>query len=328
MKRLAVGALLAVVAVAARAQDPPEPLAVAPAEPPAAATAAPAAPPAAEDEEVVATEIEALVRDGHYDEAVEVARSGEGEPQAGFTELARALLGFALESDDSYVRWFALRAAQPLNDPALAPHARRALGKGDRYDKSLALDVLIGLDPAGNREHFLSALDSPFRSIRLRGLMGLAEIRDPVLAERFTEVISKDPDPDLRAFAVRALARTGSPQAPAGLYRALDDGVPAVQEEAVVALASLRSPGLTAVLRHRLNDAAPEDRSRALQLAGLVHDAAMIQEIAPFLGDPDPEVRAYAAAAILAISERNAATPGAGEGQSPGEAPEGGADGP
>ncbi len=36
-----------------------------------------------------------------------------------------------------------------------------------------------------------------YLTIRLRGLQGLALLKDPNLAERFTEVLSKDPDPDL-----------------------------------------------------------------------------------------------------------------------------------
>lgn len=248
-----------------------------------------------------------LLRDGHYQEAYEATLRREGSDAEKLRQAALALLGVSMESQDSYVRWFALRAAQPLTEAQLAPHARAALDIGDRYDHSLALDVLLNTDPAGSREQFLAALDSPHRSIRLRSLKGLATLREPGLAERFTAVLKSDPDPDLRTFAVRALEQTGSPQIPAGLFGALEDGVPAVQEEAVRALVRAKSPGLTPILRRRLADVPREDRVAAIRLASFSDDPTLLPDLGPFLADPDPDVRAYAAAAILAIGGRSEA---------------------
>jgi HEAT repeat protein len=251
------------------------------------------------------SDLEALVRDGRHAEAIELARRRHPEDAgAAARDVARALLSVTLESDDSYLRWFALRAARQVDDPALAPHARKALELGDRYDQSLALDVLLHTDAAGSREQFLAAVESPFRSLRVRGLRGLALAKDPELADVFIRVLSEDSDPDLRAFAVRALAATGSPQAQAGLYRALEDEIAAVQEEAVQALVALHSEGLTNVLRHRLAAAATEDRVRAVRLAAFSDDPALTADLVPLLADPEAEVRARAAAAILAIHER------------------------
>ena len=252
-------------------------------------------------------ELETMLRQQRYGDAyATVAAAPPGESKARLQQAARELLGVSIESEDSYVRWFALRAAQPLDEPALAPHARRALTLGDRYDRSLALDLLARLDPAGSREQLLAALDSDHRSVRLRAIKGLATLQDPGLAPRFTEIVAKDNDPDLRAFAVRALAKTGSPQAPAGLYRAMEDAIAAVQEEAVRALVALESPGLTDVLRRRLADAPPEGRVAAVRLTSFSSNPELLANLGPYLADPDPEVRAYAAAAILAISERTA----------------------
>jgi hypothetical protein len=258
---------------------------------------------------VAATDVEAMLRDGRYREAYEASLRRPGADDDRACAAARALLGVSMESPDSWVRWFALRAAQPLDDPSLASHARSAAAGGDRYEQSLALDILVRADLAANRDLLLSALASPYRSVRLRGLNGLATLRDPELVESFSEVLLKDPDPDLRVFAARALAQTGSPQATPGLYRALEDEVPAVRGEAVLALVSLGDPGLTAVLRHRLGEAVDEERASAVRLVGLAADASLIADLGPFLGDPDPEVRAQAAAAILAIHERSARRP-------------------
>lgn len=233
----------------------------------------------------------------------------EGADEAAMCDAARELLGKAIESEDSYVRWFALRAAQSLDEPSLAPHARKALTLGDRYDHSLALEILGRIDAAGSREELLTALDSGHRSVRLRALRGLASLNDPELATRFSEVLAKDEDPDLRAVAVRALAKTGAPQAAADLYRAFEDPNASVQEEAVRALVSIGSPGLTGVLRRRLEEAPPEQRVAAIRLVSLSASGELLADLAPFLNDGDPEVRAYAAAGILAISERVATTP-------------------
>jgi HEAT repeat protein len=252
-------------------------------------------------------QIEAMLRQKRYGDAyATVAAAPAGESERRLEQVARDLLGVAIESDDSYTRWFGLRAAQPLDDASLAAHARKTLTQGDRYDRSLALDLLARLDPAGSREELLAALDSNQRSLRLRALKGLATLQDPALAPRFNEVLAKDDDPDLRAFAVRALAKTGSPEAPAGLYRAMEDSVAAVQEEAVRALVALESPGLTGVLRRRLADAPPEARVDAVRLTSFSADKALLSDLGPYLTDPDPEVRAYAAAAILAIAQRAA----------------------
>ncbi len=251
-------------------------------------------------------EVEAMLRDGRYREAYEATRAQEGEPAEQLRQAARAVLGTAMESPDSYTRWFALRAAQPLDDPTLVPCAKEAFSRGDRYEKSLALDVLVRVDPAGSREQLLEALSSPHRSIRLRALKGLSTLKDPSLAPRFAEILANESDPDLRVFAVRALAETGSPLAPAALYGALNDDVPAVSEESVQALVALKSPGVTGVLRRMLGAATPEDRVRVIRIASFARKPELIADLGPFIGDSDPEVRAYAAGAILAIAARAA----------------------
>lgn len=253
-----------------------------------------AAPAPAQDD------LEALLEQGRFQEAYDAAAADDQRLRA----AARLLLGTSMASDDSYRRWFALRASQAIVDPTLVPYARQALAKGDRYDKSLALDILAKTDPAGNREELVAALDSDHRSLRVRAINALASLRDPSLAPQFAHVVAKDEDPDLRVFAIRGLAQTGSPQAPAALYGALEDDVAAVREEAVQALVSLRSPGLTAVLRRRLAEAPPEGRVHAVRLASFSANPALLPDLGPFLADGDPEVRAYAAAAILAIAER------------------------
>ncbi|HVN83503.1 MAG TPA: HEAT repeat domain-containing protein [Candidatus Binatia bacterium] len=247
---------------------------------------------------------DALLRAGRYREAYEAAiGSGKSDAVAALAQTARSLLAVSLQSTDSYQQWFALRATQPLNDKQLADKVRALARSDDRYVRSLAIEALAALDPAGNRDELLAALDSPFRSVRLRALRGLVTLKDPALAERFTEVLSSDADPDLRAFAGRGLAEMGGPVATAGLYRALDDPIGAVQEEAVRALVTLHDPGIGDVMRRRLADHPLEMRVRIVRLAGLVPDRELVRDLGPFLADSNPEVRAYAAGAVLSILE-------------------------
>lgn len=249
--------------------------------------------------------INALLESGHWREAWETtAGSGQAEDVQAVAQLARALLSVSMRSPDSYLRWFALQAAEPLTDRELAEAVRTRARADDRYERSLALGMLAHADPAGSRDEFIAALDSPFRAVRLRGLEGLAQLNDRSLTERFAEVLSGDPDPDLRAFAARALGATGSGQAALVLHRAMDDPVATVQEEAVRALVVLGDPGISAVMRRRLADSPPEARVRNIRMAGLVPDRAIIRDLGPFLGDGDPQVRSFAAAAILSILER------------------------
>lgn len=253
-------------------------------------------------------EVQRLLEEGQYREAYERSVAAEGADQAAaLAGTARALLGTSMKSSDSYFRWFALRAAQPLGDREVAASARRLADAGDRYERSLALEILAHADPAGSRAEFLAALDSPFRTVRLRALRGLASINDPGLSEPLAKTLRDDPDPDIRALAARALARTGAKENLIALQEALDDPVAIVQEEAVRAMVALGDGELTARLRRRLAKAPPERRVSVLRLVALVPDRDLIPDVGPLLADGDPEVRAFAAATVLQIMESSAA---------------------
>jgi HEAT repeats len=254
-----------------------------------------------------AADVNQLIADGHYREAYEaVTRDGAPDPAA-MAQLARTLLGASIKSDDTYQRWFALQAAQPLTDRQVLDSVRTRAQANDRYERSLALEILARADPAGSREELLAGLESPFRAVRLRALDGLVKLKDSSLKERFGAILDSDPDPDLRALAAQALATTGAPEAVPMLHRALDDPSPVVQEEAVRALVVLRDPEVSDVLRRRLADNPAEKRVATLRIVGLVPDPALIAALGPYLGDADPEVRAFAAAAILSITEHTPA---------------------
>ncbi|MBI4518888.1 MAG: HEAT repeat domain-containing protein [Deltaproteobacteria bacterium] len=249
--------------------------------------------------------VRALIEAGRYAEAYDATLRTAGTQRiAALAETARTLLSVSLESHDSYLQWGGLNAARSLREKDLTDDIRRLARSDDRYARSLALELLTRLDPQSGREEFLAALDSPFRSVRLRALQGLARLNDRALAERFGAVLTGDSDPDLRAFAARALAEIGGPEAVALLYRAVDDPIMTVQEEAVRGLVALHDGGIADVVRRRLNDHPPAAGDGIIRLAGLIPDRTLVDGLGPLLADPDPQVRASAAAAILSIVER------------------------
>jgi HEAT repeat protein len=248
---------------------------------------------------------ERLADEGRYSEAYEAAARNGAPPDAQALErLSRALLRRAVRSEDNYVRWFALRAMRTLEDRDLAAAVRPLADSGDRYLQALALEFLANADPQGSREVFLAALESPFRTVRLRALDGLGRLKDPTLAGRLGTVLVSDDDPEIRAFAARALGSSGSRQAVAAVMPGLDDANDLVREEAVLALVALGDEKIVDIVRERVSGAAPLERVRAIRLARLVADERIVQALGPLLGDGDPEVRAFAAGAILSIRLR------------------------
>ena len=86
------------------------------------------------------------------------------------------------------------------------------------------------------------------------------------------EVLSDDPEPEVRGLAARQLGYAESPEATAGLVSALDDPAPAVVIEVVVALQ-------------------------------MIDDSTVIESLEKLLQHPDAEVREAAEDAIDYLSD-------------------------
>jgi len=251
-----------------------------------------------------AARVEQLLSEGHYREAYDtVAPDGQADPEA-LENAARALLRLGMGSEDSFLRWYSLRAARSLSDPDLVAAARPLVDANDRYVQSLSLEFLAETDLAGHRDVFVRALDSPFRTIRIRAIRALERLKDPTLVTRLGTVLTGDPDAELRAMAARALGATGSKQAIPVLSLALEDESPVVQEESVRALVALGDQRIVRTLKRRIAEAPPKERTKVVRLAALVPDASLIPSLGPLLADGDPEVRAFTASAILSIRRR------------------------
>ena len=260
--------------------------------------------PVSAEPSVDAAHVEQLLGEGRYQEAYDAAAPGGQADAETLETTARAVLRLGMASDDSFLRWFSLRAARTLNDPELAAAARPLVDANDRYVQSLSLEFLAETDLAGNRDVFVRALDSPFRTVRIRALRALEKLKDPTLVTRLGTVLTGDSDAELRAMAARALGATGSKQAIPVLSLALDDASPVVQEEAVRSLVVLHDQRVVRILKKRLAEAPPKERTKVVRLAALVPDASLIPSLGPLLADGDPEVRAFTASAILSIRRR------------------------
>jgi len=220
-------------------------------------------------------------------------------------ERAAAVLRDAVAGKEEGARLFALEKAATLRVSGLEEAARRAATSSDRVERSLALEILARIDVAGNGDLFLGALDSPFRSVRLRALKALVMLPDPSFAPRLIEVLEHDPDPDLRALAARGLGLPGAPEARAALRGALANGHPVVQAAAARALVAGGDLGIGRELLARARVATGTERRKLLGLVALVPDPGLVPPLAELLEDSDSVVRVAAAAAILSILEQS-----------------------
>ncbi|MDX2169314.1 MAG: HEAT repeat domain-containing protein [Deltaproteobacteria bacterium] len=249
----------------------------------------------------------ALVRDGRFADAYQrLVEAEQGGDPAAVAALARALLARAIASEDSFERWAGMRAARTLHDPSFVAPARTQLRSGSRYEEALALEILAQSDPIGSRDEFIAALDSPFRTVRVRALRALAPRADAALVPRLLVLAGEDRDPDLRVLAIRTLRAWQATGAVPTLRHAVDDPAPSVQQEAVLALVALGDRSAVGIVRRRLKTARSDERVVALRLAALIPRRELLPAVAPMLGDPDPEVRAAAARAVLLVTDAEA----------------------
>ncbi|HOC42658.1 MAG TPA: HEAT repeat domain-containing protein [Thermoanaerobaculales bacterium] len=227
--------------------------------------------------------------------------------QADDSAVAKAtdVLAAALTADAEGVRLQAARLAAELSTPGLEAAARALAASPDRFERSLALELLSHIDVGRNRDLFEAALTSPFRSVRVRAVQALATLKDPALAGPLVAMLANDIDPDLRALAAGALGATGGGDVRAALRRALADPHPVVQVAAVEALAASGDDEVGLELLGRAESAAPAEARRLLGLVALVPDRDLMPRLGTLLASPDPSVRSAAAAAILRIDERS-----------------------
>lgn len=155
-----------------------------------------------------------------------------------------------------------------------------------------AVAVVLAMRPA--------YLDAVVASVR-KGLVGLFDVPSPGLASpvdaettRILEAHLTDERPRARAYALSALARLGHSEAIDRATRYLRDESPEVRAAAFDVVCGWNPEGFKDHAAIALQDETPEVRIRALHYASSSDRAA----VEGALADPDPRVRATAAAIV------------------------------
>ena len=148
-----------------------------------------------------------------------------------------------------------------------APSAEEAI---PMEPPAAAVPKRANLDEAEQLAAALQELESSDPEVRSDALFDI-EPEGPGL-QALLEVLSDDPDPEVRGLAARQLGYAGSPEATAGLVSALDDPAPEVVIEAVDALQ-------------------------------MIDDSTVIGSLEKLLQHPDAEVRAAAEDGIDFLSD-------------------------
>jgi len=225
--------------------------------------------------------------------------------EAGAAASARRQLQSALASTDGNQRIPALRVARSFREPWIAEIVAPLCQSPDFMERVLALEVVTNSDPERCRASFLEILSSGERSLRLRGLLGLAAIGDPDTLPDIVRILEEDLDPDLQAVAAEALGEIGNIEAANALYEAIENHHSPVREHAVLALVTIGDEDLGSYLADRLENEHNPGPAETLRLMALVPDPSLVAIIEPYLMNDDHEKRILAAAAILSILERS-----------------------
>jgi HEAT repeat protein len=239
------------------------------------------------------------------------------------------------------VQWYALDALAALKDPAAVPDLRvfayrlaaarrsrsiedmlaepeivlanlsletRALALLAELDAPAALDLLLdATEPVSVPRNSGAglALANGFYQLRRTALYGLAYTRAPEQAGELLLGAAGlgDPDPRLRAVALRSLAVLGAPGAVETALASLSDDAPEPRWTAAMALGRLADPRAEGPLIGALADPHGEVRRQAaasLGFLGAVAAKPALELLAA--GDPRASVRAEAAATLRLLA--------------------------
>jgi HEAT repeat protein len=206
---------------------------------------------------------------------------------------ARALarLTAALGRETPRNRAAAAHALRLAEGPSVSTALAGALGDDDVWVRYFAADALAQRGGRGDVPALTRlAEQDPAPHVRIAALRSLAAI-DPFVAGDVSIPLVHDPDAEVAAAALTAVAAGGHPSADALLEEALKSGTEAVRVAAVRALparATLQAIDL-------LSFAARLAEHPAVQLAA-------IESLGRAAGGDDPPVRAHAAGALLDVA--------------------------
>lgn len=218
---------------------------------------------------------------------------------------ARRLLEDALTDPDLNVRFEALREAIHLHEPWIAEVVLPLCTSPDLNEQNFALETIAATNPERGREAFLTALRSPRRSIRLRGLLGLEKLADPGTVVDVIRVLEGDEDPDLRVLAARTLGAIGDIGGSTPLRAAIQSPHAPLRRQAVLALLAIGKEDVGRNLIGLMDSDNQTGTVEILRLVALVPDPSLIELLRPYLDHERQRIRSHAAVTVLSILERS-----------------------
>jgi cyclophilin family peptidyl-prolyl cis-trans isomerase/HEAT repeat protein len=225
---------------------------------------------------------------------------------------ARAALERVTTDPDAATAELALEALGKLGDRAATPRVAGFLGHASAALRGAAALALWRLADSTALDPLLQALDDADAPVRWRAIYALERIPSPDAIVLYVAMHVDDPDPLVRAFAVRTLGRQKSPQGTAYVLQKLADGDPRVTVNAIRALALIADttcgsclPALTGVLRAsdpylRVTAATALADPFAWAAADSASRRAALDSLAARLADPDAATRGAALQALIA----------------------------
>lgn len=173
-------------------------------------------------------------------------------------------------------------AARDILLEVLNPWASRAATTAPPLTVEAGLRGAWRLGPDAPAAVMVEFVVSPLRHARLGALYSLARLRAPQGADALFDAIN-DPDPEIRAVAVRALTA------------AYADSV------------RLDRSAMATQVRGLVSDDDPHVRTNALRVLGTFHDSLFTPAVADRLADGDPNVRVQAVMTLAELGGSSAA---------------------
>ncbi len=147
-------------------------------------------------------------------------------------------------------------------------------------------------------ERSLDDLSASDAGRRVRAVRALEALGSKAAAPLLAAALGREPEAEVKAALLAALARFKEPFAADLAARALEDGRPAVRVAALEALAAVAVGDAQARLSAALRDPSPIVRRRAALLLGFAPGEGAEEALAAALADPDRGVARAAAAAL------------------------------
>lgn len=241
-------------------------------------------------------ELEAALRDPD----AECRRQAVGRLPELTPDDAATLLYRVLGDLDWRVRKEAVQVAVALSTRVdLVPNLVEALCDGENVGRrNAALEVLGRIGP-GVAQPLVDALPRVPEPARKFVIDALGDAADPSVVGVLVDVAEEDPDPNVAAAALDALARLGGPEAEAALRRRLASKDPFQRMAALDGLARLGATVPWEELAPLLDDRLV--RRVALVLLGRTWRTEAIEPLSDALADPSPHVVSIAAVALVQL---------------------------